>query len=162
MGGQGSAHKASYVLRLLCDELGYTKIKVRGRVVRLTAAGRPPIDWEFTNKQKIAPRVLRRILIVQIGLSADEAEALLRPAKPDTEYHRYKPRPPSPFLDGICERVPHRVPPRWRHPDGWLFEWDQRHGNLEGYNKRGKHLGVFDVSTGERIGPPVRGRDVDV
>jgi hypothetical protein len=53
-------------------------------------------------------------------------------------------------------------PPRWRDPDGNLYEYDGRHVELEVFNRRGSHIGVADVFTGEIIKPPRRGRKIDV
>ena len=39
---------------------------------------------------------------------------------------------------------------RWKDGKGYLYEWDYQHGKLEKYNKRGRHLGEFDVVTGEQ------------
>lgn len=43
---------------------------------------------------------------------------------------------------------------RWKDLEGNIYEWDSRHGRVEKYNKRGKHLGEFDPETGEQINPP--------
>ena len=43
-----------------------------------------------------------------------------------------------------------------------IYEWDSQHGELEAYNKRGKHVGVVDNQTGEQIKDPVPGRRIDV
>jgi hypothetical protein len=52
---------------------------------------------------------------------------------------------------------------RWRSPDGErLYEWDFLHGHVEGYNKRGIHVGVFDAVTGVKTQDPVKGRKIDV
>ncbi len=51
---------------------------------------------------------------------------------------------------------------RWRSDNGWLYEWDALHGEIEVYNKRGKHLGVMDYETGQLVKPPVKGRKIDV
>ncbi|NML35513.1 hypothetical protein HHL14_32475 [Paraburkholderia sp. G-4-1-8] len=40
---------------------------------------------------------------------------------------------------------------RWRLPDGCICEWDSQHGEVEKYNKRGRHLGAFDPNTGDSI-----------
>ena len=32
---------------------------------------------------------------------------------------------------------------RWRDKNG-LFTWDFTHGEIEAFNKRGRHIGVFD------------------
>ena len=42
-----------------------------------------------------------------------------------------------------------------------LFTWDSLHGEVEVFNKRGKHLGVMDCS-GKLIKEAVRGRELDV
>lgn len=72
------------------------------------------------------------------------------------------PRQPPDFLSTQV-RVALRGQSRWRSPDGdRLWEWDSLHGHVEGYNKRGRHIGVFDKETGERIGDAVPGRRIDV
>lgn len=72
------------------------------------------------------------------------------------------PRPTPCFLDTQI-RIPGRVPARWRSADGSrLYEWDSMHGHIEGYNKRGRHIGVFDAVSGERIGLAIRGRRISV
>lgn len=40
---------------------------------------------------------------------------------------------------------------RWRDGDGTILEWDYQHGTVEAYDRRGRHLGEFDPSTGIRI-----------
>ena len=40
---------------------------------------------------------------------------------------------------------------RWKDPRGLIFEWDSRHGALEVYNARGRHLGEYDHVTGEQL-----------
>lgn len=50
---------------------------------------------------------------------------------------------------------------RWRTDDGNLYEYDSLHDEIEVYNKRGKHLGVMNLS-GETVKPPVKGRKIDV
>ena len=42
---------------------------------------------------------------------------------------------------------------RWKDSDGKIYEWDSQHGELEKYDKRGKHLGAFDYKTGDKIKP---------
>jgi hypothetical protein len=66
-------------------------------------------------------------------------------------------RPKTPMPGG-------RLRPRWRVPDGRIFEWDFQHGTVEGYDgRRGRHLGEFDPITGAmRQGKgPLPGRKVD-
>jgi hypothetical protein len=42
------------------------------------------------------------------------------------------------------------------------YEWDYTHGDIEGYDTRGKHLGSMDPTTGEMIKPAVPGRKIDI
>jgi hypothetical protein len=45
---------------------------------------------------------------------------------------------------------------------GQILEEDTQHGELEKYNRRGKHEGTVDPDTGEIIKPPVKGRAIEV
>jgi hypothetical protein len=40
---------------------------------------------------------------------------------------------------------------RWKEADGRIFEWDSRHGTVEVYDAKGKHLGEFDPATGRQL-----------
>ncbi|GLO58913.1 hypothetical protein PPUJ20066_49490 [Pseudomonas putida] len=40
---------------------------------------------------------------------------------------------------------------RWKLPDGCICEWDSQHGEIEKYDRRGRHLGAFDPETGNPI-----------
>ncbi|MGZ5200924.1 MAG: colicin E3/pyocin S6 family cytotoxin [Telluria sp.] len=52
---------------------------------------------------------------------------------------------------------------RWRSKDGTrLYTWDWTHGEIEVFNKRGRHLGSLDAITGELIKDPVPGTTIDV
>lgn len=58
------------------------------------------------------------------------------------------------FLDGAK---------RWRNSDGSrLYTWDALHGEVEVFNKRGRHLGALDPISGEFIKDPVPGRTIKV
>jgi len=51
---------------------------------------------------------------------------------------------------------------RWRCPrTGRLFTWDAFHGEIEVYNRRGKHLGAMDAE-GRFINTAVKRRKIDV
>ena len=50
---------------------------------------------------------------------------------------------------------------RWKDPDGKIYEWDSQHGELEKYDRRGKHLGAFDYKTGEQIKPAEPKRKIE-
>jgi hypothetical protein len=75
---------------------------------------------------------------------------------------QYIPRQPPDFLSKQ-EEVSWNGESRWRDPSGdRIYTYDQRHGHIEAYNKRGRHVGVLDVQTGERIAGAKRGRKIDV
>ncbi|RAJ29635.1 RHS repeat-associated protein [Kitasatospora sp. SolWspMP-SS2h] len=47
--------------------------------------------------------------------------------------------------------------PRWE--DGrHIYEWDSQHGEIEKYNKQGKHLGAYDPVSGQQLKGPDPGR----
>jgi len=58
-------------------------------------------------------------------------------------------KPKTPMQDGT------RLRRRWKTDDGIILEWDYQHGTVEAYNRRGRHIGEFDPSTG------VKKRDAD-
>ncbi len=71
--------------------------------------------------------------------------------------------PPPQTLPGFpgAKKVPRRGRARWVTPDGDILEWDSQHGEVEVYNKRGKHKGVADPNTGEMLKDPVPGRTTE-
>jgi len=74
----------------------------------------------------------------------------------------HTPRPRPSYVDEL-EKVSRSGTGRWRDLDGNLYEYDGRHGGeLEVFNKRGEHIGVADILTGEMIKPARRGRRIDV
>ena len=82
---------------------------------------------------------------------------------------KYIPAPKDiPGIPG-AERVKEKTPvknggglrKRWKDNDGNIYEWDSQHGELEKYDKHGKHLGSVDPNTGEQIKPPKKGRKVE-
>lgn len=72
-----------------------------------------------------------------------------------------KPIPKPYFLDD-CEslRAINGIK-RWRDKNGRLFSWDALHGEIEVFNKRGKHIGVMNPQ-GEFIKEAVKRRTIDV
>lgn len=42
------------------------------------------------------------------------------------------------------------------------FEMDRTHGDLEGYDRHGNHIGSFDPKTGIRTKPPIPGRRINI
>ena len=73
------------------------------------------------------------------------------------------PLPKPCFLD-ICEVFGVRGKKKiWRSNDTELFyTWDSLHGEIEAFNKRGRHLGSLDAKTGQYIKGAVKGRKIDV
>lgn len=73
------------------------------------------------------------------------------------------PIPKPSFLDE-CEFLGVRDgKKRWRsHDHERLYTWDSLHGEIEVFNKRGKHLGVSDPHYGYLIKPSVKGRKINV
>jgi hypothetical protein len=43
-----------------------------------------------------------------------------------------------------------------------LYTWDWTHGEIEVFNRRGRHLGVIDAISGALIKNAVAGRKIDV
>lgn len=51
---------------------------------------------------------------------------------------------------------------RWKLPDKTILEWDYQHGEVEMYDKRGRHLGAYDPNTGEKLKNAVLTRRIEV
>ena len=74
-----------------------------------------------------------------------------------------KPVPKPGFLDKCLYLGFSHGERRWRDPnDDLLYTWDGFHGEVEVFNMRGRHLGVVDAVTGERIKPARKGRRIRV
>jgi hypothetical protein len=74
-----------------------------------------------------------------------------------------KPIPRPGFLD-TCEYLGYsHGERRWRDRSAAvLYTWDDLHGEIEIFNLRGRHLGVADPMTGDRIKPARKGRRIHV
>ena len=46
--------------------------------------------------------------------------------------------------------------------NGKYYQWDELHGEIEVYDKRGRHLGVLDAEHGKQIKEAERGSRIDV
>lgn len=72
------------------------------------------------------------------------------------------PRPSPCFLDKQV-KLHREGGQRWRNEDGSrLYEWDDLHGEIEVYDRRGFHLGTLNAVTGRREKEPTKGRRIDV
>ena len=74
----------------------------------------------------------------------------------------YKPRPDPCYLDQLECLGAFNGEKRWRSKDGRLYTWDPKHGEIEVFNSRGRHIGVLDAVTGTMIKEPRKGRRIDV
>lgn len=71
----------------------------------------------------------------------------------------YQPPPRSlPGIPTATKVKPKTGRARWVLPNGDILEWDSQHGELEVYDKQGKHKGVVDPNTGKEIKPKIPGR----
>jgi hypothetical protein len=69
----------------------------------------------------------------------------------------YTPLPVPSIVDSL-ERLRHKGGKRWRDADGFIYEHDPLHGDLEKYDRRGRHRGSVDPVTGVVTKPAERGR----
>ena len=70
-------------------------------------------------------------------------------------------RAPGKFLKTLKPLKPKGRRRRWSGGKKQIYEEDTQHGELEKYNRRGKHNGSVDPETGEIIKAPVKGRTVE-
>src|SRR4051794_20164262 len=70
--------KARVLIAVLCRQpLGYRVVRQVGSHRRLEAPDRPPLTLAFHERATIAPGLVRKILVDDVGLSEDEARGLL-------------------------------------------------------------------------------------
>jgi len=85
--------------------------------------------------------------------------------KPCTKANEATPGTPDPddpeFLKQLKRVKSKAGRRRWVDSKGRIYEWDSRHGELEVYNKRGRHIGVRDPKTGKWTKPRVPGRRIE-
>ena len=51
---------------------------------------------------------------------------------------------------------------RWVCKEGFIYEWDGQHAELEKYDRGGNHLGSFCPETGAKLKERVAGRKIEV
>jgi hypothetical protein len=66
------------------------------------------------------------------------------------------------FLESLTSIKRKGTRKRWQAHKSQIYEEDTQHGELEKYNRRGKHEGSVDPETGEIIKGPVKGRTIEV
>ncbi len=78
------------------------------------------------------------------------------------EGHNYHPAPKPHEIEGIpklkvgknkTNKKGGGERKRYVDKDKNIYEWDSQHGELEKYNRRGKHQGAFDPKTGKQTKP---------
>jgi hypothetical protein len=70
--------------------------------------------------------------------------------------------PKPSFLDNCIPMGLVKGQKRWKSKDSKrIYTWDSLHGEIEVYNRRGKHLGVLDPN-GILIKNAIKGRRIDV
>ena len=73
----------------------------------------------------------------------------------------YVPKPTPCYLDGF--EFYQVIDGRKVYRNGrLLYSWDELHGEIEVFDKRGYHLGALDGITGEQIKPAKKGRRLHV
>lgn len=76
--GQFPSMKANDLLAVLLREpLNYEIIRQNGSHRQLRASGRPNVLFSYHSGATVPPRTVRKILVKDVGLDADEALALL-------------------------------------------------------------------------------------
>jgi hypothetical protein len=63
---------------LLTRQLSYTVVRSTGSHKTLKADGRPNVTFAFKDSQELAPNQVWKVLIRDVGLTEDEAEAVLK------------------------------------------------------------------------------------
>jgi filamentous hemagglutinin len=85
-------------------------------------------------------------------------------------------RPPTKGKDGRVKKLLPAESPIWRQfsnagrgrktsgtgRDQRYYEWDYTHGDIEVYDRRGRHLGTMEPTTGDMYKDPVKGRSIDL
>ncbi|NTE04328.1 RHS repeat-associated core domain-containing protein [Agrobacterium tumefaciens] len=70
----------------------------------------------------------------------------------------YTPAPKELTGFPTARRVPNKGRARWKTSEGKILEWDSQHGDVEVYDKQGKHQGSANPETGQMTKDPVPGR----
>lgn len=73
----------------------------------------------------------------------------------------YVPIPTPCFLDN-CERFKVIDGRKTYRLNNKYYQWDELHGEIEVYDKRGRHLGALDAKSGTLIKDAERGRTINV
>ncbi|WLH89500.1 colicin E3/pyocin S6 family cytotoxin [Pseudomonas sp. FP453] len=140
----------------------------------LEAAPQAPVIWIYPPTQKAAqilvnpvypPKYRDFILVFPVESGVGPLYVVVSVRAGDHTYHP-KPKLLAAFPKAKWARS--KTPmkgggkrPRWKDPDGTIYEWDAQHGAVEKYTKHGIHLGEFDHLTGKQRKPAKPGRTVE-
>ncbi len=132
----------------------------------LEAAPQAPVIWIYPPTEKAAqilvnpiypPQYRDFILVFPAESGVRPLYAVVSVRAGDHSYHT-KPKLLAAFPKAKWARSKTSMKgggkrPRWKDPDGTIYEWDSQHGAVETYTKHGVHLGEFDHITGEQRKP---------
>jgi len=140
----------------------------------LEAAPQAPVIWIYPPNQKAAqilvnpvypPEYRDFILVFPMEWGVRPLYVVVSVRAGDHTYHP-KPKLLAAFPKAKWARS--KTPmtgggqrPRWKDPDGTIYEWDAQHGAVEKSSKRGIHLGEFDHLTGNQRKPAKPERTVE-
>jgi hypothetical protein len=96
--------------------------------------------------------------LAQNMLKGGDGVDRINPPDRDKKYHIAPVTIPFPSAKLVR---PKNMRKRWQLDDGRIAEWDRQHGEIEMYNKNGKHIGVYSPDTGLQIKPAVPGRKIE-
>ncbi|WP_219268955.1 colicin E3/pyocin S6 family cytotoxin [Pseudomonas sp. Xaverov 259] len=140
----------------------------------LEAAPQAPVIWIYPPTEKAAqilvnpiypPQYRDFILVFPVESGVRPLYVVVSVRAGDHAYHT-KPKLLAAFPNARWARS--KTPmkgggkrPRWKDPDGTIYEWDSLHGAAEKYTKHGAHLGEFDPITGKQRKPAEPSRRVE-
>ena len=78
MGSQFPSMKARRLRTLLEREFGYQVVRQKGSHRRMEAPGRTALTFAFHDGDEVSPRLVRTILVRDVGLTLEEAEEVVR------------------------------------------------------------------------------------
>ena len=128
-------------------------------MTRLAAGANVLVNWRGGARPK-EPNKLR---FMGLGGRLHELQKSLDDSRIATLSALMPPRPKPCILDDFDYIGFVYGSQRWSSDDGKrLYTWDNLHGEVEVFSRRGKHLGVKDAVTGDWIKESVKGRTIDV
>lgn len=79
MGSEFPSLKGRQLFRLLTAQLGYEVVRSgKGSGRQLRAPGRGDVTFHYHDSRSLAPQEVRRVLVLQVGLSREDALEVAR------------------------------------------------------------------------------------